>query len=384
MYKRFFEPPKHSFFLFGPRGTGKSTWLKKHYPESFFIDLNDPETFRFYTAAPERLQQRILDKPDKKIIIIDEIQKIPDLLNVVHLLIEEKKGYQFILTGSSARKLKKQGVNLLGGRALLKHMSPFFAKEIEDIFDLKKNIKLGMLPIVLDSSLPIEVLKAYVGIYLKEEVQAEGIVRNVGDFARFLETMSFSHASTINSSNIAREAQIARKTVESYLIILEDLLLSFHLQVFRRRAKRSLINHPKFYFFDSGVYTSIRPKNFYDHESEIEGMALEGLVAQHLKAWIDFQVETYKLNFWRTSTQLEVDFILSGPSCLFAIEVKNGKAIHPKDFNGLEAFKKDYPEAQTIMLYRGDQKYKEREILCYPIEKFLLKIDPKIDFWKSL
>ena len=384
MYKRFFEPPKLSYFLFGPRGTGKSTWLKKHYPDAFFVDFIDPETFRLYSAAPERLRQVLIEKPDKKIIVIDEVQKAPEILNVVHLMIEEKKGYQFILTGSSARKLKKHGVNLLGGRALLKHMPPFFAKEIYQEFDLEKNIKFGMVPIVLDSEMPEEVLKAYVGIYLKEEVQAEGIVRNVGDFARFLETMSFSHASIINASNISREAQIARKTVDSYLMILEDLLLSFHLQVFRRKAKRDLINHPKFYFFDSGVFCSIRPKNFYDHESEIHGAALEGLVAQHLKAWLDAQLEKYQLNFWRTSSQVEVDFILSGPNCLLAIEVKNGKVLHPKDFTGLKIFKEDYPEAQTLLLYRGKQKYKEKGILCMPIDEFLLEVDPKFLFWKLL
>jgi len=384
MYKRFFKAPDHSYFLFGPRGTGKSTWLKKHYPDAFFIDLIDPQTFRLFLSAPERLRQIILENPQKKTIVIDEVQKIPKILNVVHSMIEEKRGLQFILTGSSARKLKKHGVNLLGGRALLKYMPPFFAKEIKDIFDLKKNIRLGMLPIVLDSSIPQEILKAYVGIYLKEEVQSEGIVRNIGDFARFLETMSFSHASIINSSNIAREAQIARKTVDSYLLILEDLLLSFHLKVFRRKAKRSLIAHPKFYFFDSGVYYSLRPKNFYDQETEIEGCALEGLVAQHLKGWINAQLDIYNLNFYRTSTKVEVDFILSGPKTLLAIEVKNGSVLHPKDFNGLEIFKRDYPEAQCILLYRGNYKYKEKGILCYPIDEFLLKIEPKINFWTSL
>lgn len=220
MLKRFFTAPRQSYFLFGPRGTGKSTWLKQHYPDAYWVDLMDPETFQHFSARPERLRQ-ILTERSERVVVIDEVQKVPDLLNVVHGMIEEKKGYEFILTGSSSRKLKREGVNLLGGRALLRHMPPFFAKELGSSFDLKKNLRLGMLPIVLDSSVPEDVLHAYVGIYLKEEVQAEGIVRNVGDFARFLETMSFSHASILNASNIARECQIARKTVDSYLLILE-------------------------------------------------------------------------------------------------------------------------------------------------------------------
>lgn len=190
---------------------------------------------------------------------------------MVHRFIEMKKGYQFVMTGSSARKLKKHGVNLLGGRALLQYMPPFFAAELGSSFELAQNLKLGMLPIVLDLSTPEEVLRVYAGIYLKEEVQAEGIVRNVGDFARFLEAMSFSHASLINASNIARECQIARKTVDGYLLILNDLLLGFQLQVFRQKAKRALTKHPKFYFFDAGVYTSLRPKNYDEHESERDG-----------------------------------------------------------------------------------------------------------------
>jgi len=379
MYRRFFTPPKkESYFLFGPRGTGKSTWLREAYPHAYWIDLLNPELFRFFSAGPERLRSVLESHPKQKTIVIDEIQKIPSLLDVVHSMIEEKQGYQFILTGSSSRKLKSHGVNLLGGRALLRNMPPFFAKEIGTAFSLSRNLKLGMLPIVLDSESPEEVLRAYVGIYLKEEVQAEGIVRNIGDFARFLEAMSFSHGSLINTSNIARECQIARKTVDSYLHILNDLLLGFEIDVFRRKAKRGLVTHSKFYFFDSGVYYSLRPKNLHEIESEKEGAALEGLVAQHLKGWIHAQKESYGLNFWRTQTQIEVDFVVSGPEAFLAIEVKNGAQVHPPDLRGLEKFQEDYPEAETVLLYRGKTAYKEKGILCYPVDQFLKQTDPTI------
>lgn len=383
MIKRFFIPPTQSYFIFGPRGTGKSTWLKGHYKDAFWIDLLDPELFRLYAGAPERLKQILEEHPNHKVVVIDEIQKVPELLNVVHSLIESKQGYQFILTGSSARKLRKQGVNLLGGRALLRYMSPFFASELGAAFDLSVHLKLGMLPIVLDSPNPDDVLRAYAGIYLKEEVQSEGTVRNIGDFSRFMEAMSFSHTSLINTSNISRECQISRKTVDGYLLILEDLLLSFQLQVFRKRAKRTVVAHSKFYFFDAGVYNSLRPKSFSENINEQDGVVLEGLVAQHLKAWVDAQYGDYSLNFWRTNTKMEVDFIINGPDNFMAIEVKNGSKIHPDDLSGLYAFHEEYPEAQLVLLYRGKQKYRDNKITCWPVDDFLLQINPNAPFPRS-
>ncbi|GAB5411796.1 MAG: ATP-binding protein [Chlamydiales bacterium] len=365
-----------SFFLFGPRGTGKSTWLKEHYPKAFWIDLLDPKTFRFYAGGAERLIVALEEHPEKKIVVIDEIQRVPDLLNVVHMMIEKKMDYQFILTGSSARKLRREEVNLLGGRALLMRMPPFFASELEGDFSLKINLRNGMLPVVVDSVDPKNVLEAYIGIYLKEEIMEEGIVRNIDNFSRFLETMSFSHGSLVNASNIARECCVSRKTVTSYLQILDDLLLAFHLYVFTRKAKRTLVNQTKFYFFDSGIYYSARPQNLHDVESEKEGAALEGLVAQHLRSWTQVQKEQHSLNFWRTSSGVEVDFIVSGPETFHAIEVKNGKSVNPKDLRGLQIFSEDYPQATPILLYRGSMKYREKNILCYPVEDFLKEILP--------
>ncbi len=170
---------------------------------------------------------------------------------------------------------------------------------------------------VLDAEDPESVLRVYVGMYLKEEVQAEEIVRHVGDFARVLEMMSFSHGSVINASNSSRKCQIARKTVDIYLLILEDLLLAFHIPIFHRKAKRMLAQHPTFYFFACGMYMSLRPKNLQEQQEEKGGVALEGFVAQHLKAWMDAQIELHQLYYWRTHSQLEVHFILSGPSCFF-------------------------------------------------------------------
>jgi len=239
-------------------------------------------------AQSERLRELVDANIQKKHIVIDEIQKLPELLEVVHQLIERKSGQQFILTGSSARKLRRQGVNLLGGRAAQKRMHPYMAAELGSQFKLDKALKQGMLPVVWAAEDSTAILQAYNGLYLREEVQFEGLVRNIGSFARFMEAMSFAHASVLNLAAVSRDCQVSRKTVEGYLEILEDLLLGFRIEVFTRRAKRVVASHPKFSFFDAGVFRESRPTGPLDSASELDGAALEGLVGQHLRAWCDY------------------------------------------------------------------------------------------------
>lgn len=375
--KRFFVPAKKSYFIFGPRGTGKSTWLKQHYPDALIIDLLNPGILRQYHAYPERLIETT-QASNSKIIIIDEIQKAPELLSVVHSLIEDKKDLQFILTGSSSRKLKRAGVDLLAGRAVVRHMHPFMASELGSHFSLDKALLHGLVPLVIESEDVLDTLKSYIGIYLNEEVKAEGLVRNIGDFARFLEVASFSHGSIINISNIARECSVSRKLIEGYLSVLEDLLLSIHLPVFSTRAKRQLVSHEKFYFFDAGVYRSLRMTGFLDKTTEINGPGLEGLVLQNLSAWNDYQGSSNKLFYWRTKHGIEVDFVIYGETSFYAIEVKNSTLIHDQDLKGLKAFLEDYPEAKAIMLYRGNERLKKGNILCLPVEEFLKTLKPGI------
>ena len=252
---RFLKPPKQSFFLLGPRGTGKSTWLKNHFPtHTLYLDLLKPDIFRQLTASPERLSELITGQKNLQTVILDEIQKAPGLLDMVHSLMEDNKKIRFILTGSSARKLKRTGVDLLAGRALMKTFHPFMAMELGEKFDLEKALDQGLLPLVVDSLDPVETLKAYAALYLREEVQAEGMVRNIGSFSRFMEAISFSHGSVLNISHISRECQVGAKTAEGYFEILEDLLLAHRLPIFQKRSKRALISHPKFYYFDTGIY----------------------------------------------------------------------------------------------------------------------------------
>jgi uncharacterized protein len=376
--KRFFKAlgTSSSFFLFGPRGTGKSTWLKITYPESLWIDLLIHEQLLEYTAHPDLLRKIVYANPNKRTVVIDEVQKIPELLSVVHSLIEEKKERHFILTGSSTRKLKRAGVDLLAGRALLRTLHPFMAGELKQLFQIEKALQFGLLPIVWGSETPESTLKSYVALYLKEEVQAEGLVRNIGSFARFLEAISFSYASQLNVSNIARECHVERTVVESYIQILEDLLLSYRLPVFVKRAAREVTSHPKFYFFDVGVFRSLRPHALLDRSEEIEGHALEGLVMQHLKAWCEYSQDDTQIYFWRTRSGVEVDFIIYGSEGFWAIEVKNNTKVFSSDLKGLKAFTQDYPECTPILLYRGKNRLMEDNVLCLPCDEFLLALKP--------
>jgi predicted AAA+ superfamily ATPase len=377
---RFFDPPDKSFFLFGPRGTGKSTLVKRAFKDALYLDLLDPEVFRIYSANPERLRERLLAVPDVATIVIDEIQKIPQLLGLVHSLIEQRKKWQFILTGSSARKLKRTGVDLLAGRALLCHLHPFMAAELGRRFSLDVALSVGSLPIVIDSDSPERVLQTYAALYLREEVQMEGLVRNIGNFSRFLETVSFSHASLLNVANIARECQIERKVVEGYLSILEDLMLGYRVGIFSKRAQRAIVSHSKFYLFDAGVFRSLRPRGPLDRPQEIDGQALEGLVAQHLKAWIDYSTGDFTLHFWRTRSGVEVDFILYGPKEIFAIEVKNSARIQPQDLRGLRSFAEDYPQSKAYLLYRGKERLIRDGVQCVPCDEFLQDLRPGKSF----
>lgn len=375
-HRSFKAPDGESFFLFGPRGTGKTTWLKHEYADALWIDLLNPQEERYFSMRPELLKERVDAAPSKKCIVIDEVQKVPKVLDVVHALIEEKRGYQFILTGSSSRKLRRGGVNLLAGRALWRNFHPFIAWELKKEFDLNIALKTGVIPLIWESALKEEKLQAYIDLYLVEEVKAEALVRQVGEFSRFLQAMAYSHGSTLNLTNISRECEVSRKTVELHLQILQDLLLGYTLPVFENRAKREITAHPKFYFFDPGVFRALRKQGFLDYSSEAEGLALEGLVAEHLRYWIDFRKEKTELFFWRTRAGLEVDFIIYGHQSFYAIEVKNNKAISPSDLRGLKEFKKDYPEVTPLFLYRGKEAIKREGILCLPVDDFLKNLDP--------
>ena len=372
---RIFEFPSGSFFLFGPRGTGKSTLLKRRLPDALYIDLLNPERYRLLQARPERLNELMAGSPAAQTIVIDEIQRVPELLNVVHAALEGPGNPRFILTGSSARKLRRGGTNLLGGRAANCHLHPFMACELSE-FDVDEAMRWGLVPLVRDSSNPEETLSGYANLYLEQEVQAEGLTRNIGAFSRFMEAMSFSHGAVLNTSAVSRECEIERRTVVNYVEILEDLLLGFLLPVFKRRAKRRTVSHPKFYYFDAGVFRSLRPRGPLDSNAEIYGASLEGLVAQHLRAWIDYSTGRHQLSYWRTRGGSEVDFVIYGETGFFALEVKHAQRFDSTDLRGLKAFREEYPEAETALIYRGNERRRVDDIWCIPAQEFLSGLNP--------
>ncbi|MDO8515363.1 MAG: AAA family ATPase [bacterium] len=376
MYSRLIKPPaRTSFFLFGPRGTGKTTWLKQNFPNALYYDLLDPQTYHDFLAQPGNIE--IYTKKEKfDWIIIDEIQMVPELLNAVHRLIENEH-YKFILTGSSARKLRQKGVNLLGGRALNYHMHPLTALELGADFDLEKALQFGLMPSIFSVDDPKKYLFSYIKTYLYEEVEQEGMTRNLSSFARFLETASFSQGSVLNVSEVAREAMVERKVVENYFTILDDLLVATQIPVFTKKAKRKMITHNKFYFFDAGIYRTIRPMGPFDDPNGVSGIALETLFLQNLRAINDYFDLGYKIYYYRTVLGVEVDFVVYGPKGVFAFEIKGSKKFSERDLSGLRAFLSDYPIAKCYLIYGGDRKMYYDNIEVWPAKEALMNL-PKI------
>ena len=303
------------------------------------------------------------------------------MLQLTHDLrrVYQQGGWRFVLTGSSARKLRRSGVDLMAGRAVVRTMHPFMAAELRDAFDLQAALQRGMLPLVLGSDDPIDTLQSYLAVYVREEVQMEGLVRDLDRFSRVLETVSFSHAQLLNTSNIARDAGVGRKAVEGYLGVLEDMLLSFRLPVFRKRAARATVAHDKLYLFDCGVFRWLRPSGPLDRPEEIAGAALEGLVAQHLRAWLAYRNGGDRLFYWRTRAGSEVDFVIYGPAQFSAIEVKHSATVRHSDLRGLRSFHADYPEAQCLLLYLGDEELYLDGVRCLPCDRFLRRLHPQRD-----
>lgn len=378
MISRILKKPlanRKSFFLFGPRGTGKTYWVRTNLTNAVYIDLLNTESYAILLANPHRLVD-FIPKDYKGWIIIDEVQRIPMLLNEVHRLIE-KENHIFVLTGSSARNLRKKGANLLAGRALVYYMHPLLAQELGNQFDLKNALSYGLLPAILTEPDPKAYLKAYVNTYLREEVLQEGLTRNLSAFTRFLEVASFSQGQVLNMSAIARETHVNQKNISNYFDVLDDLLLGYKLPVFNKRAKRQIIQHPKFYFFDVGIYQTLRPKGFIDIQTELDGPALETLFLQSIRAINDYYELEYQLYYWRTLAGIEVDFIIYGHNGFYAFEIKHSQTVSRHDIKGLKAFQNDYPDVTLYLIYGGNQQYNFSGVTVLPIVDVLMQL-PKI------
>jgi predicted AAA+ superfamily ATPase len=358
-----------SFFLFGPRGTGKTTWVKMNFPKSVYLDLLEAELFNALLANPQRLQNYI-PREFQDWIVLDEIQRIPELLNEVHRLIENQK-YKFVLAGSSARKLRRKGQNLLAGRARTHAFFPLTVPELGTAFDLNHSLQFGHLPSAYLEGDPQKYLASYVKTYLEEEIRQEGLTRSLGIFARFLEAASFSQGSILNVASVARECSVERKVVENYFSILEDLQIAYRIPAFTKRAKRRMQLHPKFYFFDVGIFRTIRPKGPLDTPEEIEGTAFETLFLQEVIALNTTLDLGYTVYYWKTTSNAEVDFVLYGDKGILAFEIKRTARLTQAMFNGLKLFLKDYPMAKAFLVYGGTRRMFEGPIEIVPMEDLL-------------
>lgn len=336
-----------SCFLWGPRQVGKSTLLKQSFPDSLRFNLLDPATFEQLQRDPSLLSQKLLAQPRRPDpVIIDEVQKIPQLLDAIQLLMDDH-GVSFILCGSSARKLKRGGANLLGGRALRYELHPLVYREIPD-FDLIRALNHGLLPRHYLSDDPRDYLHAYVGDYLKEEILAEGLTRNVQAFSRFLDMAAFSHGEILNYTTIASECGVRSSTIKEYFQILEDTLLGNFVHSFRLRPKRRVIQAPKFYFFDVGIVNFLLKRPRIEEGNELFGRAFEHFIYQELVAYHHYSRKHFQISYWRTASQIEVDFILGQHEV--ALEVKGSKEVKSNHLKGLKAFHDEYTTKQAIVV----------------------------------
>jgi uncharacterized protein len=368
-------PARQSAFLWGPRKTGKSTYLKDCFPDGFYIDFLKTDILFEYMKAPSLLRERLNagenDPRLKKPVILDEVQKIPGILDEVHWLIENKR-LHFILCGSSACKLKRDHANLLGGRAWRFEMFPLTYGEIKD-FDLLTALNAGLVPSHYLSPNPKRSLQSYIHDYLNEEIRAEGLTRNIPAFARFLDAIGYSNGELINYANIARDCGVDAKTVREYFLILEDTLLGRSVMPFSKTKNRQLITRsPKFYLFDVGVAGTLAKRTVGEEKGASFGAAFEHFIIMELFAHRSYSEKDHDIRFWRTSTGLEVDFVLGQGEV--AIEVKGTSRVDSTDFRGLKAFHEDYHPRQSIVVCNEKEPRKTGFIDVMPWKYFLEKL----------
>lgn len=370
------EIEEDSLFLWGSRQTGKSTLLKRLFPKARLYDLLKTDVRMAFQMRPAQLREECQMLDEGEIVIIDEVQKIPALLDEVHWLIENR-GLKFILSGSSARKLRRSGANLLGGRALRRTLFPLVSAEIPD-FDLKRALNNGMLPrhyLVTD---PSKRIQSYIGDYLQQEIVEEAVVRQLDAFTRFLQVAAMCNTEIVNYTNIAQDCGVSAKTVKEYFSILEETMLGFFLPAYSRVVKRKLIQSPKFYYFDVAIPNHLLHRVPLQQGTDIYGHALEHFVIQELRAFLSYYFgEDKPLSYWRTlDNKYEVDAIIGNAE--IAIEVKSSNRVSSNDTKGLKAFGEEHPDAKLILLSLEERPRLLNGIEVWPVVHFLERLWSRI------
>lgn len=354
---------KKSHFLLGPRQTGKSFLIGQNLKGVRIYDLLDTSLYLSLSQRPQRLAEEV--RPNDRVVVIDEIQRLPVLLNEVHRLIEQR-GLHFLLTGSSARKLRHGGVNLLGGRARTKYLHPLTFRELGEHFNLGTFLSRGGLPSIYFSDDPRADLDAYAGSYLQQEIVAEGATRNIAAFSRFLKVAAYSNATIVNFTNVAADAQVPRTTVYEYFEILKDTLLLHELPAWRQTKKRKPLASSKYYFFDIGVVAAIQERRYRPGTPEY-GEAMETYVMHELKSYIDY-ISGEPLAFWRSTSGFEVDFILGDHT---AIEIKAGENIGAKDLKPLKALAEEGALKRYLCVSLETRRRQVDGVTILPVREFL-------------
>lgn len=356
----------NAFFLWGPRKIGKTTFLKTNFPEAKYYDLLDTDILFQLTSKPAVLRQEV-QANKYKLVIVDEVQKIPLLLNEIHWCLENTRT-KFILCGSSARKLKKSSANLLGGRAWRYEMFPFTSREVK--IELEKAFNRGLIPQHYLAKSVDKFLYSYVTDYVMQEIKEEALVRNIPAFSRFLENAAISNGELINFANIARDSGVSAVTVKEYYQILEDTLMGYKLLPWKKSKKRRMIETAKFYFFDHGVVRALLDMIIIQKKTAEYGKAFEHFIINEVRAFVSYQEKYQDLFYWRTSSGLEVDLIIG--KMLAAIEIKAREDVHLAELKGLVALQEEFSVKHKIVVYLGSSKrLLENNILLYPWEQFL-------------
>lgn len=356
-----------SVFLWGARQVGKTTLLENQYPNARYYDLLQSTEFERFFRRPSLLSEELETAKEGELVIIDEIQKVPQLLDEVHRLIH-KKNLRFILSGSSPRKLKRIGANLLGGRALKKTLFPLVSSEIPD-FDILKAVNNGMIPRHYTVNNPWERFRAYIGVYLNEEIREEAISRKLNSFSRFLEVAAFSNTEMVVYKNIAQDCGIDHRTVKEYFEILQDTLIGYLIHGFSATQKRRAILAPKFYYFDVGVANYLSNRKNIQQGTEAFGHAFEHLIIQELIAYLNYNNSDEVLTYWRTSSGYEVDAIIGHGR--IAVEIKSSSEVNSRHLKGLKAFVEEFPKTRAIIVSLDKNKRILNGIEVFPATSFL-------------
>ncbi|MCC6221296.1 MAG: ATP-binding protein [Deltaproteobacteria bacterium] len=374
MYARLLKPQDKAFFLFGPRGVGKSTWLKQQFGDAYFVDLLTANTSLKYARDPSLLAAEVRAQPKNRWIVIDEIQKVPALLDEVHGLMENDGHKKFALSGSSARKLKRGAANMLAGRANTKALYPLTLAEVDFQVRPEEVLEYGLLPLSVGASRNYDkedFLKSYVTIYLSEEIKAEGLVRDIGHFSRFLSLASLVAGTQVNISALARDAGIGRDTVEGYFSIFEDTLLGSFLPAYRPRAKVKEVSKPKFYWFDSGVLHAAAGGFDAQMPKDWRGVLMEHWIYHELRAYLDYNRVRGQLGFWRTPSGTEVDFLWWYGNRAIAIEVKSSESFRREFLKGIYSLGASMDVEASYLVYLGKDRLLVENVNVVPVTDFL-------------